>query len=623
MYMNTNFNKRVLNPAIAASLAVVVVFSLVQSAHASTPTLLLSSVGSGDSVMVNVNGDPNSSVVLNYLNNSGSVLLSIIGTTNSMGILSTTVSTSAYGITPDSLVNVTVNGQRSGSVNWPYSSASGTASAIALSQTNVTLSIGQSTTIIASNNGSNALYLSSNSNPAVANVSLNGSQITVMANVAGSTLITVCAVGNSSNCASFSVTVQGAAQTLLFSQNNLTITVGQTVPVTVAGGTGNYVITNNSNPGAIQTNVNGSTVNFYANTSSGSASVTVCSSDMSACGVINASAAAVTGSSVLSFSQTNPVIQAGQVTSVTVSGGSGNYYISSNSAPGVVQANIVNGVLTLFGNAIGSATINICSAGGGCGLMVATVNSASGALPLSLSQNNLSLSIGQTSNVAVSGGATPYNLGTNANNVFQASVSGNVVTVTGVGAGSSSVNICPSDGGQCVVLYVAVGGSGTSSGAITLTYILSVGQGLNLSISGGTAPYTLSSNSGGIFGANIISGNYLMLTGVAPGSSSVNVCSANGLCTPVYVTVVGGAAAQGTVSSATGNYKFYNPLVYGDKGDEVTELQNRLTAEGVYSGPVTGYFGSLTEAAVKKYQTMHGLTPLGNVGPGTRAELNK
>ena len=34
----------------------------------------------------------------------------------------------------------------------------------------------------------------------------------------------------------------------------------------------------------------------------------------------------------------------------------------------------------------------------------------------------------------------------------------------------------------------------------------------------------------------------------------------------------------------------------------VHELQYRLTWAGAYSGPVTGYFGDLTEAAVKRYQ---------------------
>jgi peptidoglycan hydrolase-like protein with peptidoglycan-binding domain len=87
----------------------------------------------------------------------------------------------------------------------------------------------------------------------------------------------------------------------------------------------------------------------------------------------------------------------------------------------------------------------------------------------------------------------------------------------------------------------------------------------------------------------------------------------------------------GTVSSLSGGntasinsgYKFLNPLAYGDSGSDVSELQKRLIAEGFLTGEATGYFGPATEQAVKKYQTAHSLNPLGTVGPGTRAELNK
>ncbi len=75
-------------------------------------------------------------------------------------------------------------------------------------------------------------------------------------------------------------------------------------------------------------------------------------------------------------------------------------------------------------------------------------------------------------------------------------------------------------------------------------------------------------------------------------------------------------------STAT-SYRFSNPLNIGSTGTDVRELQKRLTNEGYYSGPITGYYGSLTQIAVKKYQAAHGLEQLGNVGPGTRSALNK
>lgn len=87
-------------------------------------------------------------------------------------------------------------------------------------------------------------------------------------------------------------------------------------------------------------------------------------------------------------------------------------------------------------------------------------------------------------------------------------------------------------------------------------------------------------------------------------------------------TGVSSAPAVSSTNASTYAYKFNNPLTVGSTGADVTALQERLTAEGVYSGPVTGYYGSLTEAAVEKYQGLHNLEQLGNVGPGTRADLN-
>ncbi|MEO6536090.1 MAG: peptidoglycan-binding protein, partial [Candidatus Paceibacterota bacterium] len=67
---------------------------------------------------------------------------------------------------------------------------------------------------------------------------------------------------------------------------------------------------------------------------------------------------------------------------------------------------------------------------------------------------------------------------------------------------------------------------------------------------------------------------------------------------------------------------FTKQLAQGSQGVEVTELQQILTQQGFYTGPVTGYFGALTKAAVMAYQVAHGLSPVGQVGPQTRSSLN-
>lgn len=62
-------------------------------------------------------------------------------------------------------------------------------------------------------------------------------------------------------------------------------------------------------------------------------------------------------------------------------------------------------------------------------------------------------------------------------------------------------------------------------------------------------------------------------------------------------------------------------LKLGDSGPQVTELQQQLTQEGCYSGPITGAFGELTEEGVKQCQIKYGLEPDGIVGAQTSAAL--
>ena len=65
-------------------------------------------------------------------------------------------------------------------------------------------------------------------------------------------------------------------------------------------------------------------------------------------------------------------------------------------------------------------------------------------------------------------------------------------------------------------------------------------------------------------------------------------------------------------------------LSLGAKGADVTNLQEFLAASpDIYPQKlVTGYFGSLTMEAVKKFQAKYGISQVGRVGPQTLAKIN-
>lgn len=55
--------------------------------------------------------------------------------------------------------------------------------------------------------------------------------------------------------------------------------------------------------------------------------------------------------------------------------------------------------------------------------------------------------------------------------------------------------------------------------------------------------------------------------------------------------------------------------------NEVIALQDFLRTQGFFNAKSTGYFGALTEIAVKEFQSANGLEPVGVVGPQTRARI--
>ena len=72
---------------------------------------------------------------------------------------------------------------------------------------------------------------------------------------------------------------------------------------------------------------------------------------------------------------------------------------------------------------------------------------------------------------------------------------------------------------------------------------------------------------------------------------------------------------------------FTLPLTLGSSNPQVTALQILLTKLGLYTGPVTGSYFNLTQAAVKAFQEKYNIAHpgddgYGNVGPKTRATLN-
>jgi len=599
-------------------------FVFANFANATTPSISAYATSSGDSVQINVTGDANSSVLLFYTNSA----FAFLGTTNSTGGFSTIINSETYNIAVNSQVYIRVGGiagEKSNVVSWPYVQTSSTSSTtLTLSQTAILLNAGQTSTITA---GSSNLYLKSNTNPIIANVNINASQVTVTANAYGSTVASICVLGSTTNCADITITVQNSGtQQLNFNQNNFSIYSGQSASVTVSGGSGSYIISNNSNVSSIQASISGSVIYLTANNTSGAASITVCTSDMNYCGILNVNSTTV-NSTAITFSQTNPFVSLNQSVTITIYGGTGtNFYVSSNSNPSTVQANITGNILTLIGNTAGSSNISVCAYAGSCASLTANVGSQTGnSNTVSLSQSTLSILEGQATSITIYGGSAPYNISsTSAGNIFNSNIEGNLLTIYGVNSGYATASVCSSVG--CTDLSITVGNTTSTINPPSFSQnniLLNVGQQATVYISGNGGYYVANNSASGVTTTNI-SGTTATISGNYAGTNNISVCQSSGQCSTLYVTVNQNQTNIPVATTPVYVENYFSLTRYlgpGDDGDDVLQLQNALLKLGLLSATPNGYYGPATTSAVKVFQGQHSIKQTGNVGPSTKLAL--
>ncbi len=572
--------------AILGSLCLVL--SGVTTLHAAlVPNFFLAAINNNTQTQITVlNADPNASVTL-YYPVGGIYSSQSIGTTDSNGRLSTSVTPSTLNVTAGGSGYVIVNGARSQMQIWPtfVAASSQSSAAFSLSQTSVIVQPGQATAIsVSAGSGSiGTLSVPSNSNSSVASVTISGTQVVVTGLVQGTTMATVCA--SNSGCASLNVIVQQQTQTntqttptnsgmISVTPSTLNLASGGSQTVSISG-PGSYYISAHTDPGVDSTSLSGSTLTIGA-VHAGTDVISACttSANTSMCTSLTVTVAQTpttntnTSTATISFSQDNVSLNVGQNVTVTVTGsGLGSYYVSNNSNSSSVAANMNGSQVTLSGIAIGGSNITICQLGGQCRNLYAFV-------PVSVGQTSTPAPVSNTP-LALSSFSVSSN---NVNNTFLGT--GAALTVT-FSANQAITNPVVSVNG------IRIGTNGSGSGPYTAIYTL---NGAEVS----PLPIDISFNAS---------------TGAESRSLRFTVGGASS------GTVLGGSTASAALT-------FTSILHSGSTGAEVRELQKYLAAAGIYSGPITGTFGAQTEAALKKFQAKHGLDQVGVTGPATRALLN-
>ncbi len=149
---------------------------------------------------------------------------------------------------------------------------------------------------------------------------------------------------------------------------------------------------------------------------------------------------------------------------------------------------------------------------------------------------------------------------------------------------------------------------------------------LNETVSTEKSFTTAASSLGGSSSGSSIS-PFTLATILAPSASTtaylkslaIHACPANYICTPIpdHIPTV---PTTPSIPSTT----FTRDLTIGSQGSDVITLQNYLIRGGyLAAGYNTGYFGSLTQSALAKYQVAHNITPAsGYYGPVTILSLS-
>ncbi|MCC7160515.1 peptidoglycan-binding protein [Candidatus Nomurabacteria bacterium] len=376
-----------------------------------------------------------------------------------------------------------------------------------------------------------------------------------------------------------------------------------------------------------------------------------------------------TNTKAATLSQTNVSLNQGQTTTVYAYNVYSSLYVSSNSNSNIATVTISGNNINIYGNTSGSTNVSICEYNNAsCNILYVTV-SGSYYNNLSLSQTNLSLSVGQSSTITAYNNYGNLYVSSNSNSsVATATASGNSISVYGFATGSATLVICQTGNtNTCGTVYVTVGGNyiypinniGLNISNITLTTggsaILTSANSQNLYVSSNSNPNVASTSNSSIIAGCANNAQYNIYTGIpcyynnnynnynsgsvtvsalSAGTTTLTLCQNNtNTCNTIYVTVTGLGLVNNiypytnynvpvpTVLGAQTCY-FGTLLRYGMTGSNVYCLQSLLYERGYLNqNDLNSTFDWKTQNAVMSFQRDNYLYADGIVGRNTRIAL--
>lgn len=155
---------------------------------------------------------------------------------------------------------------------------------------------------------------------------------------------------------------------------------------------------------------------------------------------------------------------------------------------------------------------------------------------LNFNPSSVGVKVGETATVVVSGGSGNYTVKTGDATVATAEVSQSNITVTGVKAGKTLLLVTDATNKVSKTLSVTVSDAISGLNFDKTSASISVGKTADVTVSNGTAPYTVASSDEKVCTATI-SDKKITIKAVKAGTATITVKDSKGLTGSISVTV--------------------------------------------------------------------------------------
>lgn len=383
--------------------------------------------------------------------------------------------------------------------------------------------------------GGSAAYSAVSNAPSFVSVSLNGSALTLNALQAGNAAIAVTDSAGQRVIIAVSVPQPGALFTT--APSSVTVAVGMNNTFSIGGGTAPYTAVS-SNAAVVTSTTSGTGGALLDIRGIGTGASSVVISDATG-KTVSVSVTVPAVGTLLTTAPSGLVLIAGQSGEYLISGGVAPYIVTSSNTSVVSGAISASGKLVITAVSSGAANILVSDAGGRSITTSVTVPAVISPSLFSTAPNSLTIAKDTAGVYLVGGGVAPYSVEAADRRIAIPTVSGTVLTISGVGSGSTSVFIRDAIGAE-ISKAVTVGGANATGLYTTAPAAFTITKDTNNSfvLGGGVGPYTVVSADTRIVTVTSTSST-LSVFGVATGSAGVTVRDSAGAMLSLTVTVGG------------------------------------------------------------------------------------